>query len=159
MAKLNDYSFKGLPKPVQNFKDEVYSILNYGKVAHPVVGAIPAWNTYEGEMAFFHNTAASPSERIYVRLNSAWVFFAGANSNGPMVGGTAGGPEYAIQSNSSSAFYGDSKLLWYRGTGAALAYDFKLIFNNSLSTQTYMIYNSAAAYHETYVDGEIRLQM
>ena len=88
-----------MPKPVQNFKDEVYTILNYGKVAHPVVSAVPAWNTYEGEMAFFHNTAASPSERIYVRLASAWVLFATSPS-----GGLPDDPANSVQFNSGGLF-------------------------------------------------------
>lgn len=107
MAKLTDYSFKGQPKNVQNFKDEVYNILNFGKVAHPVVGAVPAWNTYEGEMAFFHNTAASPSERIYVRLSSAWVLFASAFSTSGS-GGLPDLPLDSIQFNSGGQFGGDA---------------------------------------------------
>lgn len=149
-----------MPKPVQNFKDEVYTILNYGKVAHAVISAVPAWNTYEGEMAFFHNTAASPSERIYVRLNSAWIFFAGANTLGPVAGGTAGGPEYAVQSNSSSAFYGDSAFLFMRGTGAWLQHGYRFSFSKTLgNVDSYMIYDSAGTYLETYINNEIRLQI
>lgn len=111
MAKLTDFSFRGMPKPVQNFKDEIYTIINYGKVAHPVVGAVPAWNTYEGEMAFFHNTAASPSERIYVRLSSAWVLFAAAfDTTGS--GGLPDPPVDSIQFNSGGQFGGDQNLLW-----------------------------------------------
>ena len=149
-----------MPKPVQNFKDEVYTILNYGKVAHPVISAVPAWNTYEGEMAFFHNTAATPSERIYVRLASAWVFFAGADSNGPVVGGTAGGPEYAVQSNSSSEFYGDSAFLFWRNTGLSLQHGYRLGFSHTLGgVSTYMVYNSSETYLETFINDEIRLQI
>src|SRR3990167_3269200 len=100
-----------MPKPVQNFKDEVYTILNYGKVAHPVISAVPAWNTYEGEMAFFHNTAASPSERIYVRLSSAWVLFASAFGTSGS-GGLPGGLDQMVQINSAGAFGADTGLVY-----------------------------------------------
>ena len=116
MAKLTDFSFRGMPKPVQNFKDEVYTIINYGKVAHPVVAAVPAWNTYEGEMAFFHNTAASPSERVYVRLNSGWVMFAGVfGADGS--GGLPDPPLNSVQYNSGGQFGGDSAMQWIGPNG------------------------------------------
>ena len=107
IAKVSDYSFRGQPKPVQNFKDEVYTILNYGKVGFPVVGAVPAWNTYEGELALFANTAATPSYRIYARLTSAWVLFASSPS-----GGLPDDPPNSVQFNSGGIFGGDAEFTW-----------------------------------------------
>lgn len=124
-----------MPKPVQNFKDEVYTIINYGKVAHPVVGAVPAWNTYEGEMAFFHNTAASPSERIYVRLASAWVLFAAVfDTTGS--GGLPDPPVNSVQFNSGGQFGGDAAFLFnasnrHASLGSTAFLDYDIIAGSS----------------------------
>ena len=163
MAKLEEYVFKQVPASLVQFKDDIRDLVNYGKYAFPITEAVPAWNTGEGEMAFYANTAgAFPPYRIYVRLVSSWIVFASADSGGNQLGGNPGLPFFSIQYNSAGFFAGDTGMLLFPRTGLFLNQGYKLVFDyadTANAGQTYETFNTSNTYHETYVDGEIRLQM
>ena len=105
MAKLSDYEFRKLGQQALDFKDDVRDILNYGKVQFPIVNAVPAWKTNDGEMCFFTATAVT-DRRIYVRLDSGWSLFSQVFGNGNP--SSPGGTEGSVQYNSGGIFGGMS---------------------------------------------------
>ena len=77
MSKIDDFSFRGMPRDVRNFKDAVTYLLNYGKVAFPVLSAAPTYNTGEGELAVVRT---GTDHRLYVRSQSSWQLVKGTSA-------------------------------------------------------------------------------
>lgn len=78
MAKIQPYDFKGMPQEVIDFKDEVTTILNFGKYATTVmVDGTPTWTGREGETVYCYENTAGGGEYLfhtYYYVNSAWRF-------------------------------------------------------------------------------------
>lgn len=77
MGKVSPYYFKGMPQELVDFKDEVTSILNYGKYQFKMLyESTPTWKGVEGEVALCYlSTAGGQYEfRNYYYANSAWRF-------------------------------------------------------------------------------------
>ena len=51
--KLDDYELKGLPEELSDFKDDVTSIVNFGKYSFQVVKTPPTWAARNGESVFY----------------------------------------------------------------------------------------------------------
>ena len=109
MAKLSDYSLKKLGQDAVDFFEDTQDIINLGKVAHPIVSAVPAWTADNGEMAFYDGSSSATlsGKRIYVRLSSSWEVFATA----PFIG-FPGGPEGAVQFTSGGSFGGEAQFIY-----------------------------------------------
>jgi len=69
--KLSPYSFGTISPDLENFRDELTNLINYGKYAIPVVTTEPDWNGQPGETVLFF--AASGGTTQYFYKNSAWV--------------------------------------------------------------------------------------
>lgn len=69
--KLSPYSFGGLSPDLENFRDELSNLLNYGKYATPIVTTPPNWNAQPGEKVLFFASSGGTTEYFY--KNSAWV--------------------------------------------------------------------------------------
>src|SRR3990167_4666992 len=106
--KIQEYDLKRLGQPMVDFHDDLRDLISFGKYAHPIVNAIPAWTADNGEMVFYDGGTSStlPGKRIYVRLSSSWEVFATAGNAAPAP------PEGAIQFNSSNFFGGSKNLIW-----------------------------------------------
>lgn len=71
MGKLSGYSFGGLSADLENFRDELTNLINYGKYAIPTITSLPNWRAQPGETVLFF--AASGGTTQYFYKNSAWV--------------------------------------------------------------------------------------
>lgn len=71
MGKISPYSFGGISADLENFRDELTNLINYGKYAIPIVTSPPGWNAQPGETVLFF--AASGGTTLYFYKNSAWV--------------------------------------------------------------------------------------
>ena len=71
MGKLSPYSFDAISPDLENFRDEITNLLNYGKYAIPVVTSPPSWNAQPGETVLFF--ASSGGTTMYFYKNSAWI--------------------------------------------------------------------------------------
>ncbi len=71
MAKLSPYSFGGISPDLENFRDEITNLINYGKYCTPLVVSIPTWNGQPNEEVIF--APASGGHTSYRYFNSAWV--------------------------------------------------------------------------------------
>ena len=71
MAKTDDYPLGKISPDLENFKEDVQKILNYGKYSAQVVSTPPVWTANNGEFVFFNSS--STIRRIYLRLNTAWI--------------------------------------------------------------------------------------
>src|SRR3990167_8812285 len=106
--KIQEYDLKRLGQPMVDFHDDLRDLISFGKYAHPIVNAIPAWTADNGEMAFYDGGTSGtlPGKRIYVRLSSSWEVFATAGNGVPAP------PEGAIQFNSSNFFGGNAAFIY-----------------------------------------------
>lgn len=71
MAKLSPYAFGTISPDLENFRDELSNLINYGKYAVPLVTSPPNWNGQPGETVYF--TPASGGTTMYFYKNSAWI--------------------------------------------------------------------------------------
>ena len=71
MAKVNPYALGGISIDLENFRDEVTNLLNYGKFAPLIVTSLPNWSAQPGESVVF--APASGGHTAYYYFNSAWV--------------------------------------------------------------------------------------
>ncbi len=49
MGKIDGYDFRGLPKEVADFRDQVSELWNYGKYQSQVTTSPPTWIGHKGE--------------------------------------------------------------------------------------------------------------
>lgn len=73
--KLSPYTFKDMPQELIDFKDEVTTLINYGKYQVKVlIEGTPTWGGVEGELAICYISSAGGTYefRDYYFLNSAW---------------------------------------------------------------------------------------
>ena len=78
--KLSEYVFKHLPVELVDFKDEVTTILNFGKYAFMVLynsPSGPSWKAREGENVFW---VYGTGRRLYCWINSGWVYIGWGSS-------------------------------------------------------------------------------
>lgn len=71
MGKIQDYEFYRLPQEVIDFKDDVTTLINFGKFAVGVSNSPPAYAAGEGEMFML---ADGPTRRFYVFVSGTWNF-------------------------------------------------------------------------------------
>ena len=71
MGRLEPYSLGNISLELENFRDSITNLWNYGKYAPPVVTSIPTWDSQPGEFAWI--SPASGGRTLVVYLNSAWV--------------------------------------------------------------------------------------
>lgn len=71
MGKLTDYIFTKFPIQLVQFKDDVRSLVNFGKFQFQVVIATtgPSFAGRSGEITFLHN---GTDGRAYVYMGSSW---------------------------------------------------------------------------------------
>lgn len=50
--KLNDYDFKNVDQEIIDFKNDVITLLNFGKYQKQVVTGVPAWRGRRGEEVY-----------------------------------------------------------------------------------------------------------
>lgn len=77
--KLSSFEWWGQPSELVDFKDEVTTILNYGKYAVQVLTEAttsPAWKGREGESVYAYSTNEDSTYtfRTYYWINSGWVY-------------------------------------------------------------------------------------
>ncbi len=53
--KLGDYDFKEAEQEVQDFKNDVLTLLNFGKYQKQVVSSVPTWRGLRGEEVYLMN--------------------------------------------------------------------------------------------------------
>ena len=70
MAKVDDYEIKGINKEIRDFTEDVTTLLNHGKYAHPFLNAGPDWDARDGESAVFKS---GNTKRYYLHLNTEWT--------------------------------------------------------------------------------------
>lgn len=83
--KINEFNFKGLPQEVNDFKDEVTTILNFGKYANQMLYesvSTPTWTGREGEICLAYVSSGGGQFKLYhwFYANSGWryVMYTGA---------------------------------------------------------------------------------
>ena len=69
MAKLEDVSFSKLPPQLVEFKDNLLSLVNFGKFQFQLVSTVPTFSGRNGEVTFFRN---GTDGRLYVYNGSSW---------------------------------------------------------------------------------------
>ena len=67
--KLDDFELKGLPEELSDFKDDVTSIVNFGKYSFQVVKTPPTWAARNGESVFYF---LDNTTRYYYYVNDQW---------------------------------------------------------------------------------------
>ena len=75
--KVSPYDMRGVPIDLINFKDEVSTLLNYGKYQTLTLyeNASPTWTGREGETVYRYATSATAGYYnfyTYYYVNSAW---------------------------------------------------------------------------------------
>lgn len=71
MGKLSDYPLSKVSADLENFRVEIFNLLNYGKYAIPLVTNPPTWQGQPGETVLY--TPASGGTTQYFFKNSAWI--------------------------------------------------------------------------------------
>lgn len=71
MGKISDYPLSKISSDLENFRVEVFNLLNYGKYAIPLITSPPTWKGQPGETVFY--TPASGGTTQYFFKNSAWI--------------------------------------------------------------------------------------
>lgn len=69
--KIPPYSLGSISTEVENFRDSVTTVWNYGKYQIPVVTSLPNWNSNPGETVLFR--PASGGTTMYFYANSSWI--------------------------------------------------------------------------------------
>ena len=67
--RIDDFTFKD--REIDDFKNQVRELLNFGKYSIPIISTLPTWAARPGEFVLF--TAASGGTTWYVYYGSAWV--------------------------------------------------------------------------------------
>lgn len=71
MAKVSPYSLSSVSAELENFRDEVTTLLNYGKYQVPMVTSLPNWAGAIGEEVIYEPSSAGHTSYRYI--NTAWV--------------------------------------------------------------------------------------
>ena len=69
MGRIDDFVFKD--REMDDFKNEVRELINFGKYQIPIVTTLPNWAAKPGEFVLFQ--PASGGTTWYVYYGSAWV--------------------------------------------------------------------------------------
>lgn len=69
VAKLDDPNFNKFPQQLVEFKDDILSLVNFGKFQFQVVTVAPTFAGRNGEVTIFRN---GTDGRAYVFLGSSW---------------------------------------------------------------------------------------
>lgn len=56
--KVDDYAFPGQSQELIDFKDQLMTLLNFGKYQAQVLNNPPTWKGAKGEFAFYQNGTA-----------------------------------------------------------------------------------------------------
>jgi len=67
--KISDYELYRMPWDLVDFKDEVVTIINYGKYAFMVTNGLPTFLAGEGEQLMYMN---GTDRRFYIYMGGAW---------------------------------------------------------------------------------------
>lgn len=81
MAKLQDYTLKGLPDEIVQFKDDVRQLINFGKYQPQVLSSstAPTLAGRAGEFVWWRN---GTDGRLYVYMGSSWNLVASWTADG-----------------------------------------------------------------------------
>lgn len=61
--KIDDVDFRNLPQELNDFKDQIFTLLNFGKYQSQVTSSPPTWVGRRGEEVY---TIAGTTGRLYV---------------------------------------------------------------------------------------------
>ena len=67
--RIDDYSFKD--REMEDFKNQVRELLNFGKYSTPIVTTLPSWSARPGEFVLFQPVSGGTTQYNY--YGSAWV--------------------------------------------------------------------------------------
>ena len=70
VSKISPYSLGSISPELENFRDEVTNLLNYGNQATTVVTALPSWRANPGQRVLFRPSSGGMTEYVYA--SSAW---------------------------------------------------------------------------------------
>ena len=71
MGKVDDYNLSKVSNELENFKEDVSNILNYGKYSSQVVTSAPSWVARNGEFALY---SAGTLKRLYFYNSNTWDY-------------------------------------------------------------------------------------
>lgn len=71
MGKLSPYTFGQISPDLENFRDELTNLINYGKYAIPTITTLPTWRAQPGETVLYFPASGGTTQYFY--KNSAWV--------------------------------------------------------------------------------------
>lgn len=69
--KLPGYNFGKIDSELEDWRDQLTSIINLGKVQYPTITEAPTWDGNKGEGVYV--MPASGGTTFYVMRNTAWV--------------------------------------------------------------------------------------
>lgn len=61
--KLDDVDFRNMPQELLDFKDQLITLVNYGKIQKQITSSPPTWTGRRGEEVY---TFAGTTGRLYV---------------------------------------------------------------------------------------------
>jgi len=67
--KIDEYEFRGVPSELTDFKEDLFNLINFGKLSHQVVTTIPTWTARNGEAVLY---ISGNEKRWYFYLNNTW---------------------------------------------------------------------------------------
>ena len=71
VGKVDDYNLSKVSNELENFKEDVSNILNYGKYSSQVVTAVPTWVARNGEFVLY---SAGTIKRLYFYNSNTWDY-------------------------------------------------------------------------------------
>ena len=69
--KLPGYNFGNINQELEDFRDQLTTIINLGKTQYPTVTSAPTWSGNKGEGTYVMPSSGGTS--FYVMRNTAWV--------------------------------------------------------------------------------------
>lgn len=73
MTRIDDYTFKGLPQDVIDFKDDVRDLVNAGKFQFPIVTGTPTFAGGTGEfVVYLAGINSTNTSTLYVKTGASW---------------------------------------------------------------------------------------
>lgn len=69
--KLPGYNFGKIDQELEDWRDQLTTIINLGKVQYPTVTTAPTWTGNKGEGVYVMPTSGGTT--FYVMRNTAWV--------------------------------------------------------------------------------------
>jgi hypothetical protein len=153
-----------MPWDLIDFKDEVVTIINYGKYEFIVTNGIPAWNAGEGEALFYVN---GTDRRFYVFMSGAWNWVQWGGPNTASSGdswwihdadqNTYVNTEKNADENKVRGAAGGTEIFSADSAQFAVNNGIRLGFESN-SGNTYMVWDSANTYLQMYIDGGLRAE-